>query len=97
MKQTQKGSELLRDHRQLEVWGIAIDLTAEVFRLTRKLPAHERFSLTQQMRSAAVSIAANIAEGKGRTQARDYARFIGIARGSAYELDTYLVATQRLG
>jgi len=48
------------------------------------------------MRNAATSIAANIAEGKGRTQRRDYARFVGIARGSAYELDTYVVLTQRL-
>jgi four helix bundle protein len=97
MTPTHKTSGLLKDHRQLEVWGIAIGLAAEVYRVTRKLPAYERFGLTQQMRTAAVSIAANIAEGKGRTQPRDYARFVGIARGSAYELDTYIVLSNRLG
>ena len=70
-------------------------LAAEVFQLARALPSVERFDMTQQMRSAAISIAANIAEGKGRTQPRDFARFIGIARGSAYELDTYLVLAER--
>jgi four helix bundle protein len=96
MKPNPKASGTPKHHRELEVWEIAMDLTAEVYRVTRRVPASERFGLTQQMRSAAVSIAANIAEGKGRTQPRDYARCIGIARGSAYELDTYIALTQRL-
>jgi four helix bundle protein len=86
-----------KHHRQLAVWDKANDLVAQVYRVTRGLPSSERFGLTQQMRSAAVSVAANIAEGKGRGHPRDYARFIAIARGSAYELDTYVLLTQRLG
>ena len=96
MKPIEKAIAGPKHHRQLVVWDKAIDLAAEVCRVCRALPPFERYGITQHMRSAAVSIAAKIAEGKGRTQPRDYARFIAIARGSAYELDTYVVLTQRL-
>jgi four helix bundle protein len=95
MTNNQKPNREVKHHRQLDVWQKAMTLAVEVFQVARALPTVERFGMAQQMRSAAVSIAANIAEGKGRTQPRDFARFIGIARGSAYELDTYLVLAQR--
>ena len=95
MTNIQKVKADLKHHRHLAVWQKAMALAEEVFRVSRSLPATERFGMTQQMRSAAISIPANIAEGKGRTQPRDFARFISIARGSAYELDTYFVLAQR--
>ena len=83
-------------HHELIVWQKSIDLAFETYRLAHALPAAERFGLAQQMRVAAVSIAANIAEGKGRNQPRDYGRFLSIARGSARELDTHFVLAHRL-
>jgi four helix bundle protein len=82
-------------HRELIVWQRAVDLAVEVNQLSRKLPSDERFGLALQMRSAAVSIASNIAEGKGRYQRKDFARFLSIARGSSRELDTHFVIAQR--
>ena len=86
---------LSNSHRELVVWQKAVDLAVEVNQLLRKLPADERFGLALQMRSAAVSIASNVSEGKGRYQRRDFARFVSIARGSARELDTHFVIAKR--
>ena len=72
-------------------------LAVDVRSIARRLPAEERFELAKQMRGAAISIAATIAEGKGRTTRAECARFIAIARGSARELDTYFELVQRLG
>jgi len=58
------------------------------YAVARTLPDEERCGLAAQIRGAAVSIAANIAEGKGRRTKADFARFLAIARGSARELDT---------
>jgi four helix bundle protein len=83
-------------HHELIVWQKSVDLAVETCRAARLLPAVERFGLAAQLRGAAVSIAGNIAEGKGRNQPRDYARFLAMARGSARELDTYFVIARRL-
>lgn len=96
MASARKAATPIEHHRNLEVWDKAMVLAAEVFRICRDLPASERWGLAQQMRRTAVSIPANIAEGKGRTHPRDFARFLAIARGSAYELDTYLELVRRL-
>ena len=83
-------------HRELIVWRKSIDLAAETYRAARALPLIERFGLAQQMRGAAVSISGNIAEGKGRYQSRDYARFLSVARGSARELDSHFAIARKL-
>jgi four helix bundle protein len=83
-------------HRDLIVWQKAMTLAVEVNMLSRRLPADERYELARQMRTAALSIAANIAEGKGRNRRPDYARFIAVARGSARELETIVELTRRL-
>ena len=80
---------LMRPHERLIVWQRSIELTAEAYRLSTVFPRHELFGLTSQLRRACVSVAANIAEGNGRTR-REYLHFLGIARGSLNEVETHL-------
>ncbi len=88
---------LMHDYRKLRVYDMAIDLTSETYRLTKTLPRSERYGLVQQMNRAAVSIASNIAEGAGRGDGRDFARFLRIARGSVCELDAQATMAARVG
>jgi four helix bundle protein len=73
---------------KLEVWQKAIDFADLVYVNTRGFPAEERFGLTNQMRRAAVSISSNIAEGCSRSSKTDFARFIEIATGSVFEVNS---------
>ena len=86
----------LQSYRDLMVWQKAMDLVEETYRLTRLLPKDELYGLTSQMRRAAVSIPANIAEGYGRLHRREYINHLSIARGSLMELETQLELTVRL-
>lgn len=86
----------IRTHRDLEAWQAGMDLAVEVYRLTRGLPAEERFGLTAQARRAATSIPANIAEGHGRRTTGDFLQSLSIARGSLAELQTHLELMVRL-
>ncbi len=81
----------------LIVWQKALNLMGCVYEATKALPADERFGLTSQMRRAACSICANIAEGYGRVGRRDYIRCLGIARGNAYELKAHTLMCDRAG
>jgi four helix bundle protein len=74
-----------------------MDLATEVYRLTGRLPAGERFGLTSQMQRAAVSVPSNIAEGHERRSAREYRRFLAIASASLAELETQLHLCCRVG
>ncbi len=82
---------------QLNVWQKAHALVLEVYRMTRTFPGDERFGITSQMRRAAVSIPANIAEGYGRRRAQDKARLYNISPGSAEELRYFLTLSKDLG
>lgn len=79
----------IRSHRDLIIWQRAMELVNAVYDLTEPFPKREQYGLTAQMRRAAMSIPANIAEGAGRSTTRDLLRFLAIARGSLYEVDTY--------
>ena len=83
--------------RQLLVWQKAMDLFVATDRLSRRLRSEERFELTSQLRRAAGSVAANIAEGAGRMHLGDYVRHLSIARGSVREVESHLEAARRLG
>ena len=83
--------------RDLEVWKVAHELTLGVYKAIRSFPDDERFCLSLQMRRAAISIPANIAEGFGRWGRKDQRRFFLIARGSAEELKYFLILGQDLG
>jgi four helix bundle protein len=77
-------------HRELIVWQRAIELTMESYALAKRLPVEERFALASQIRRAAASIPANIAEGNGHLYRGSYVRHLSIARASLMELDTHL-------
>src|SRR6478609_9170557 len=86
---------VIRSFRQLEVWRVSMDLATAVYTMSETLPVSERFGLTSQLRRAATSIPANLAEGHGRTT-RTYAYHVGVAVGSQAELDTLLELAKRL-
>ncbi|MCU4155984.1 four helix bundle protein [Carboxylicivirga sp. A043] len=74
--------------KELKVWQKSRVLVKSVYQLTKNFPASEQFGITSQMQRAAVSIPANIAEGAGRNTNKDFARFLDIANGSSFELET---------
>lgn len=81
----------MRPHEKLEVWKRAIELVLRVYRLTYLFPHEEKFGLTSQARRAAVSVAANIAEGAARRSGKEFAHFLSNAQGSSSELATELL------
>ena len=87
----------MRPHEKLDVWKKAIDFVVAVYRATDDFPNEERFGLISQLRRAAVSILANIAEGAGRKSSREFAHFLSTSQGSASEVDTELLIASRLG
>jgi four helix bundle protein len=80
----------MRDYRKLEVWQSARKFAVACYRSTSIFPKEELFNLTSQIRRAAVSIAANIAEGSGRDSDAEFLRFLRIALGSLNEVETLL-------
>ncbi|MBZ5523398.1 MAG: four helix bundle protein [Acidobacteriia bacterium] len=81
----------MRNYRDLDVWVKSHKLTLELYRLSRGFPREELYGLTSQLRRAAMSIGANLAEGCGRRTSAELARFVRIAMGSASELDYHLL------
>lgn len=86
----------LRSYKELAVWQKAMDLLIEVYRVTRAYPPEERFGLAAHTRRSSVSIPSNIAEGYARHYRAEYIRHVDIAYGSTAELETQLIAAQRL-
>ena len=86
----------IRTFRDLLIWQKSIKLVTQIYEVTKIFPKEEAFGLTSQMRRCAVSIPSNIAEGHGRNSTRDYLRFLQIATGSLYELQTQLVIANNL-
>jgi four helix bundle protein len=81
----------------LLVWQKARVLAKDIYILTRSFPRDETFGLISPMRRSAISIACNIAEGQGRWTRPDYRRFIVIARGSTFELETQIIIAAEIG
>ena len=88
---------IVRSHKDLEVWQKAVDLVTVIYGTTKVFPKEELYTLTSQIRRAAISIPANIAEGRGKRSTRDFMRYIHIAYGSACELETLLIIAGNLG
>src|SRR6185369_3222986 len=83
-------------YQALLAWSKALDLTVECY-VVKSFPRDEIFGLTSQIRRAAVSVPANIAEGHARDSLREYLRYLTIARGSLAEIETHLRIAIRLG
>ena len=83
-------SQILKTHRDLDVWRGSIELAKSVYDITRQYPKDEVFGLVSQMRRSSVSIASNIAEGAARNGRKEFLQFLYIALGSASELDTHI-------
>ena len=86
----------IRTFKDLLVWQKAMDLSVEVYRLTKNYPSHEGYGLTAETRNTSRSVPYNIAEGHKRGSTAEYIRFLGIAAGSASELETQLLLASRL-
>ena len=87
---------MTQDFKKLEVWKSAHQLTLDIYRLTTNFPKDERFGMIQQIRRAAASIGANIAEGAGRRTNKDFARALYFSFGSIKELEHFLLLAKDL-
>jgi len=85
-----------KPHKKLTVWQKAVELSVKIYQITESFPKAELFGLVSQMRRAAVSVPANIAEGAARRGIKEQLHFINIARGSLSELDTHLEIATRI-
>jgi four helix bundle protein len=86
----------IKSYRDLLVWQKGIALVVVAYRATAQFPKSETYGLTSQIRRAATSIPANIAEGYGRGSRKDYAQFLFIAQGSLKELETHFIVAEKL-
>jgi four helix bundle protein len=85
-----------QSYRDLIAWQKAMDLVEGVYRATYGWPKEDLYGLSNQVRRAAVSVPANVAEGQGRDSAKDFLRHVAIADGSLHEIETLLLVAQRL-
>ena len=87
----------IRSYRELKIWQRSMDLTVQTYELTRRFPSEEKYGLSSQMRRAAASAPANIAEGQARRSKKEFLQMLSIARGSLAELETFVTLSERLG
>jgi len=87
----------LQRFTELKVWQRSHALVLEIYRLTTKFPADERFGVVAQLRRAALSVPTNIAEGSKREGREDYARFLNVAEGSLVEAEYLVMVSRDLG
>jgi len=83
--------------KELEIWRKSRIFCSKIYNATSDFPTDEKFGLTNQLRRASVSIPSNIAEGSSRNSQKDFSRFLEIAIGSAYEIETQLLIASDLG
>jgi four helix bundle protein len=86
----------IRSYKDLEVWQVAMDLAEACYKATAAYAREEMYGMTAQIRRAAVSIAANIAEGYGREQTGSFIQFLRVSQGSLKELETHLMIAERV-
>jgi four helix bundle protein len=86
----------MRDYTKIRAWGMADDLTVRIYQVSKSFPREELYAFTSQLRRAAYSVPANIAEGASRSSKRDYLHFLYIARGSLHEAHYFIHLARRL-
>ena len=86
----------MHNFKKLDIWIKSMNTVTEIYQITNTFPSHERFGLISQMQRSAVSIPTNIAEGSAKTSNKDFARFLEISSGSAFELETELIVSFNL-
>ncbi|MDI9869963.1 four helix bundle protein [Flectobacillus roseus] len=86
----------IKSFRDLLIWQKSMNLVTDIYQVTRNFPQAEIFGLTSQLRRASISIPSNIAEGYGRNTSKDYLRYLQIALGSLYEIQTQLEIASNL-
>jgi four helix bundle protein len=87
----------IQSYRDLTIWQDAIALATDLYRRTSAFPKEELYGLTSQLRRAAVSVAANIAEGHGREHTKSFIQFLRMAQGSLKEVETHLIIAENIG
>jgi four helix bundle protein len=87
----------MKNFKELKVWQLGFEITRSSYELVKSFPREEKYLLVSQITRAAYSIPSNIAEGSSRKSEREYAHFLEIALGSAFELETHILLTQSLG
>ncbi len=96
MAMWQKTQGPLQSYRELRVWGEGMKLAEQCYYLTKAFPKEELYGLASQIRRAAASVPANIAEGYGRENRGDYVQFLRVAKGSLKELETHLILSEKV-
>ena len=86
----------MRDFRKFEIWKNGIEIVKQIYKLSEKLPSEEKFGLRSQITRAAISIPSNIAEGCSRNSEVEFIRFLEIALGSLFEIETQLIIISEL-
>ena len=90
-------SDRAKTHRDFEVWKDGMDLVSEIYSITKEFPKDELYGLVSQIRRAAVSVLANIAEGAARQSRKEFIQFLSISRASLSELEAELSISEKLG
>ena len=86
----------MRNFKELKIWQKGVELSVNSYKLVDTFPSTEKYSLSQQITRASVSIPSNIAEGSSRSSEKDYARFLEISLGSSFELETQYLIAQKI-
>ena len=87
----------VRTHRDLDVWKEGMDLVVRVYKLLEEFPKNEQYGLVGQIKRSSISIPSNIAEGAARHSSKEFLQYLHIALGSAAELETHLIISEKLG
>ena len=87
----------MKNFKNLKVWQKGFQIAKSTYNLTKRFPSEEKFGLTSQMNRASISITSNIAEGSSRRSEKDYFRFLEIALGSCFELESQSLISIELG
>lgn len=87
----------MHNFKELKIWKDSLQLAFDLYKTTKEFPTHERYGLISQINRCIVSIPSNIAEGSSRNSTKDFGRFLEMALGSSFELETQLLIAQNCG